>query len=358
MPLTRRDALRLLHFCLAADDSCSAELGEDGAASVTIAPADPSVGVRTFEAPTFDEALRRAADAGLLKSACVEKQITFLTGGAGAGEGARAAATPVPKRRLMPNLFPRLSGATAALLHETQVERGMSAILAASDARHFRRELRRQRERTDSWRARWLALRRELAPVLGTALARRFEAVDMGLREMAAARSAIDQGNAAPHDVVSVYSSLNARLLSVGDAALGTFATAAQHGSALAYVVLLYAKEKTGIERARFGAAFATRTFSDDDRQALAGLLAARRSYLHVFRATAPRAADQLLEHAMTSSAYTDLARAEDLILAGRERELDLDARTWFQLASRKINLLGEIGVATLDLVGAPEVSR
>ncbi len=48
-----------------------------------------------------------------------------------------------------------------------------------------------------------------------------------------------------------------------------------------------------------------------------------------------------------------DLARAEQLILAGREDETDLDARGWFNLTSRKIELLGEVGVATLGLLGA-----
>ena len=95
-----------------------------------------------------------------------------------------------------------------------------------------------------------------------------------------------------------------------------------------------------GIERARLGAAFAARSFSDDDRQALAALLSARRSYLHIFAATAPRAAEELLERALASTVEADLARAEELILAGREGETDLDARGWFNLTSRKIDLL------------------
>ncbi|HEY6475670.1 MAG TPA: hypothetical protein VI456_03760, partial [Polyangia bacterium] len=77
MPLTRQDAQRLLHFCLGPDDSGSVQLAEDGAALVTVAPAESPAGtaaVRTFEAATFDSALRQAADAGMLKAACVEKQ--------------------------------------------------------------------------------------------------------------------------------------------------------------------------------------------------------------------------------------------------------------------------------------------
>ena len=125
MPLSRQDSLRLLRFCLGPDDSGSVEVADDGAALVTIAPAEPSIGVRTFEASTFDAALRMAVDAGLLKAACVEKQILFLEGGASRNADAPVAAAP---RRFRPDLFPKLMVATSALLHETQNERGMSAI--------------------------------------------------------------------------------------------------------------------------------------------------------------------------------------------------------------------------------------
>jgi hypothetical protein len=359
MPLTRQDALRLLHFCLGPDDSGSVDLADDGAALVTVAPAEAPAGmagVRTFEAATFDAALRQAADAGMLKAGCVEKQIAFLSresGGTREARPAGATLAPTPTRPPPRDLFPRLVTAVAALLHELQVERGMSAICAASSGRHFRRELARQRERADGKRTRLASLRRELAEPLGTTLARRFERVDAQLRAVVKARTALDAGEISAQAIVATYSATNLELLGIGDGALVAFAPGAQHASALASVVLLYAKEKTGVERARLGAAFAARTFSDDDRQALAALLSARRSYLHIFAATAPRAAEELLARALASTVEVDLARAEELILAGREAETDLDARGWFNLTSRKIELLGEVGVATLGLVAA-----
>ena len=121
--------------------------------------------------------------------------------------------------------------------------------------------------------------------------------------------------------------------------------------NALACVVLLYAKEKTGIERARIGAGLAARTISDDDRRALAALTSARTSYLHVFAATAPRPAEQLLERALASASYLELTRMEELLLAGRESEIDLDARGWFNAVTREMDHLGEIGTAALGFV-------
>src|SRR4051794_29899310 len=192
MPLTRQDALRLLRFCLGPDDSGSIEVADDGAALVTIAPAEPSIGVRTFEASTFDAALRMAVDAGMLKAACVEKQILFLERGGGA-RGAEASPA-APPRRFRPDLFPKLLAATAGLLHETQNERGLSAIAAASSGRIFRRELPRQRERVDARRERFLSLWREVSDSLGTSLMGRFDRVDRCLRDLVAARQQIDSG--------------------------------------------------------------------------------------------------------------------------------------------------------------------
>ena len=62
---------------------------------------------------------------------------------------------------------------------------------------------------------------------------------------------------ASPVEVLESYTRANAELLGIGDAALVAYASAENRPNALACVVLLYAKEKTGIERARIGAGLA-----------------------------------------------------------------------------------------------------
>jgi hypothetical protein len=354
MPLSRQDALRLLHFCLGPDDSGSVDLADDGTALVTVAPADPGSIVRTFEATTFESALRQAVDAGLLKASCVEKQIAFLASGGPAARGGEPSGTPgAGIRRPHPDLFPRLVTATAALLHELQIERGMSSMFTASSGRMFKRELARQRERMDARRERWLSIRRELEGSMAAALARRLDRADARLRDLVVGRGSIDDGHTAPGAVLAVYSDMNAGLLEVADGALLASPPGENRTGALACVVLLYAKEKTGIERARVGASLAARaSFSDEDRRVLSALSAARSSYLHVFSATAPKPAEQLLTRGLASTVSADFSRVEGLILSGRESELDVDARGWFAIASRQMDLLGEVGGVALNLVG------
>ena len=157
----------MLRFCLGPDDSGSVEVADDGAALVTIAPAEPSIGVRTFEATTFDAALRMAVDAGLLKAACVEKQILFLEGGASRSADAPVAAPPAPvSARPVPEVD---GGDVGAPARDAERARHVRDRAASSGRRIFRRELPRQRERMDARRERFLSLWREVVTRSGLA---------------------------------------------------------------------------------------------------------------------------------------------------------------------------------------------
>src|SRR5262245_28807811 len=92
MSLSRQDATRILHFCLRSDEAGLAEETGDGACTVTITGYQGGAEVRRFEGLTYEAALRRAAAAGSLNPACLEKQIAFLGGPEPAPAGARAGA--------------------------------------------------------------------------------------------------------------------------------------------------------------------------------------------------------------------------------------------------------------------------
>src|SRR5216684_7384052 len=77
MSLSSSDAARVLRFCLVADDAGTVEERDDGARVVTIVTARPTYQVHSFEEVTFEAALRSAAARGVLRPACVEKQIAF-----------------------------------------------------------------------------------------------------------------------------------------------------------------------------------------------------------------------------------------------------------------------------------------
>ena len=103
---------------------------------------------RRFEGASFEEVLADAVSAGILKASCVSKQITFLAGGSSAAvEAARGTeAAPVG---VDPPLLPGITAAISALIHETQRERGISSLYAASRGNRFGKELGVQWRATD-----------------------------------------------------------------------------------------------------------------------------------------------------------------------------------------------------------------
>jgi DNA-binding MarR family transcriptional regulator len=79
MRLRAADARRILSFCL--DRPFDVELSDGGpSCAIRISPLCESGGpARLFEADTFEESLRAAAAAGLVRKECIERQIAFYS---------------------------------------------------------------------------------------------------------------------------------------------------------------------------------------------------------------------------------------------------------------------------------------
>jgi DNA-binding MarR family transcriptional regulator len=79
MKLRAADARRILSFCL--DRPCDVELSDQAPGPcIRISPLVEGAGpARVFEAETFEGALRAAAEAGLVRKECIDRQIAFYT---------------------------------------------------------------------------------------------------------------------------------------------------------------------------------------------------------------------------------------------------------------------------------------
>jgi len=151
---------------------------------------------------------------------------------------------------------------------------------------------------------------------------------------------------AAPR-IIEAYSAVNAELLAVSDTLAADGVERGLRPTALAWMALLYAKEKVGIERAELGSAFAFDRCGDEQRQIVAALIAARRSYLHMFSAAAPRRAVRLLERTLASEVVIALEEMERLALT-KVGGFGVDPLAWFTTATRHMDLLGDIEGAML----------
>jgi len=349
MPLGREDATRIIRFCMAGagwgtatrdDDACVVKIVESNVRDGT-----PD----RFEGVTFEEALRAAAAAGRLKPACLEKQISFMARALPDQAGGDLDAVREPDSaavRAEVRLFPTLVAAISALVHETQRERGTSSLYASSQGRMFGREMRRQWEITDE-RLRELVCLRDSNPAgLPRGLAVRLDRTTELLGALAERRTEVEAVAVSATEVIDHYTRANADLLGIIDDLAGRAMAARARFPALAWMALLHAKEKTGIERAQLCSAFTWDHFQDDQHAVVAGLIAARQTYLHLFSVAAPALAREILQRTLTSPVEQAITDMERVAIEHREGGFGIDPTAWFELISRKIDSFGEVETA------------
>jgi hypothetical protein len=343
MALSEDEATRIVQFCLAGDGwgKASAE-GDEALIDLTVNNAACAQRYE-FRGPTFEEALQAAVAAGALKGAAVDKQIAFVQ--RTSARGGRAAVAP-----------PRFHEATAvvsALVHETQRERGVSSLYAASGGRLFRVELGRQWQATERRRADLISFRDRFDGRLPPAVAAGLTRADEALTEALAARRALASLKVRPADVIDAYSRVNRAFLQVIDALLPMAANPTERAIALAWIALLNAKEKTGIERAQLVSAFERDRYVEGQYQALLALMAARDSYLHLFADAAPAPARELLDEQLASDGADAVRRMEEIALAHRRGGFGVDPTDWFAAISAQIDRLGALEAAVQTSLAA-----
>jgi hypothetical protein len=122
-----------------------------------------------------------------------------------------------------------------------------------------------------------------------------------------------------PSRIIETYSRMNGELLRIVDDVAGMVAEPEHRPAVLAWTALLYAKEKTGIERAQLVSAFERDRYFDGQYQAVLGLIAARPSYLHLFAIAAPPPFGKITRERLAGEAAEDVERMERFALLRRE---------------------------------------
>ena len=358
MSLGRDDATRIVRFCLAGsgwgsalheDDLCVLKIGRTVMGGTE---------VQRFEGGTFEEALRQAADAGTLKVSCLEKQIAFMArslpdrNAAADDQPDTPTGPPASGMLLSETLFPAMTSTVSALVHETQRERGTSALYVSSGGNLFACELRQQWRTTDQRRADLVLFRQRYAAQLPPVLTRRLDHAERLIGELIEGREGVESLGTTPVEIIERYSTANSELLSVIDAMTSAAVETALRPTALAWMALLHAKEKTGIERAQLASAFAHDRYAEGQHAVVSALIAASDSYLHIFAAAAPGPAGQLLRETLRSDVVGAVTKMESVALRQRDGGFGIDPTAWFANVSRKMELLGDVESAVRASIG------
>ena len=345
MALGREDATRIVRFCLAGEGWGSAVREEDVCTLKLVLTGGEHAETHRFEGPTFEAAFRDACSAGVLKRSCVDKQIAFLARTTAPGAAVPfndvggASGTVVPG-----GLFSAIAGLVSTIVHETQRERGISSLYAASGGRLFARELTSQWRATDRRRRELVAFRepRKGAPAVPARVAGRLEDASQLLDVVMATRDGVEGLRTIPVEIIETYSRMNGELLRIVDDVAGMVAEPEHRPAVLAWTALLYAKEKTGIERAQLVSAFERDRYFDGQYQAVLGLIAARQSYLHLFAIAAPPPFGKITRERLAGEAAEDVERMERTALLRREGGFGVDPLAWFAAMTRQMDLLSE----------------
>ena len=127
-----------------------------------------------------------------------------------------------------------------------------------------------------------------------------------------------------------------------------------QRPTALAWMSLLHAKEKTGIERAQLASAFARDRFLAGQHLAVSALIAGRKCYLHLFAAAAPGHAGRHLREKLSPDVIDQVERMEKIALSRASGRFGVDAAEWFAAVSRLVERLAHVEAALrIDLARA-----
>jgi hypothetical protein len=401
--LGAKEAESILSFC--ANGRQARVVTENGLCVVLLRGDGKSL---RFEAPTFEDALKTAADAGLLRRSCIDKQIAFwgrnaerprdavsrvlmaelgpargrivereivarvgrplselspseLDDVASAAEivlGTRVSPTEATRmaRRILleargalsvppatPAVLFDLARRISRLVHETQKERGETAVLLGSNGQIYACELGEQRAETDRWIADLGSfLETEGLPAaIGERIGGLHEIASMiaGLRADADA----DGAGASPHAIVEAYTDLNARLLEAIDT-IAADAPERLRVLSVAFTSLMWAKENTGRERAQLAVAFGRDRFAPGEIFTVGSLFGAQESFLRLFSTAAPRDIASELQERLAEPPLGEARRLEAIALSRLDGGFGVDPAHWYEAITRKVDVIGEIG--------------
>ncbi|MFQ5558054.1 MAG: nitrate- and nitrite sensing domain-containing protein [Acidimicrobiales bacterium] len=251
----------------------------------------------------------------------------------------------------------QLSVRIGNLLHETQKERGATAVFMSSGGEKFRSELAAQRDTTDG-------ARQELADYLadeGAGLPADVKAaLEPALADVArldATRDSVDSLSTPTREVIGYFTDMNARFL----ASIASVGTASSNDElqamSIAYVSFLNAKENAGIERAQLANVFGEDQFAPGQYATVVSLIAKQTAFLTTFRQTADATTLAFFAEKQADPLVAQVAELEAIAIDNGVAGFDVDSGEWFDTITARINLLKEVedqqARAILDRAGA-----
>jgi methyl-accepting chemotaxis protein len=243
------------------------------------------------------------------------------------------------------------------LVHELQRERGISAVFIGSKGAQMGADLPAQRKRTDdqlqSAAAVWDNLRAaavsdEFNKIVGTA--------EAAIKEIGGKRTQITAFSITGPESNTYFTDTITKLLSVATE-MSKLSTRGDVTAAMtAYVNFMQGKERSGQERATGAAGIAAGRFDASSYARMLTLSSAQTAYFDMFKAAVVSAAREFFDRTISGQVVDNVAKMRQTILVGGMSGAlaGLDAKTWFDATTARIDLLKKVE----DHVGDDLVSQ
>jgi methyl-accepting chemotaxis protein len=229
------------------------------------------------------------------------------------------------------------------LVHETQRERGATALYVSSAGKTFQAELDAQRRNTDQRSSEFRAFSKEAGSKLPE---RAREDLAGALRELEllpGTRTRVTQLAGQSKEFIAYYTSLNELLLnSIANIASGTNAELMRASSA--YLSLLRAKENAGLERAQLSSVLVSKGFAPGQLFTVAAVISRQQTHLRAFVELAPTEVVAAYQAKARGEVFTRVEQLEKSALAAASpQDFNVDPKVWFEAATARIDGLKEI---------------
>ncbi len=234
------------------------------------------------------------------------------------------------------------------LLHETQKERGATALYVSSGGEKFVEELPAQHNTMDGPREELTSYVAQTGDQLPAEVMSRLQPALDKLADVDARRQTALNLQAPAGELIGWYTSMNGDLLDAVAATASGTSNAELRNDVLVYVTFLNAKERSGIERAQLSSVFASDGFGPGQYGAVVSLIATQTAYLALVEDTANPEVLAFFQERQADPVVAEVAAFESIALNTDVADPAFDGfgvqpELWFDTMTQRIGLLKQI---------------
>ncbi|MCG8689955.1 MAG: nitrate- and nitrite sensing domain-containing protein [Minwuiales bacterium] len=230
------------------------------------------------------------------------------------------------------------------LIHELQKERGTSAgFIGSGGSGSFRTKLATQRTATDKAHVQFREAMASLAlDDYGTGFAQKIQSAGSMLSSLDQSRAAVESRSSSVADMAKYYTGTIMGLLDIVADMAVLSSNAELTNSITAYINLLHAKERAGIERAMGAAGFGAGQFAAAVHKRFVELIAEQSAFMSVFDIYAVEGQRAYLAETIRGPAVDEVERLRQIAIAsGYGGDIGtVKGSYWFETITKKIDLL------------------